>query len=70
MMKGLRIARMSKGLKQYEAADALGVKPSAYSHYENGIREPTMKTLIKMSEFFNVSIHYLVTGEEFHSRES
>ena len=69
-MLGLRKIRKAKGFKQYEAADALGIKHSAYSHYENGIREPTMKTLIKMSEFFNVSIHYLITGEEFHSRES
>ena len=69
-MKGLRRVRMSMGLKQYEAADALGIKHSAYSHYENGFREPTLSTLVKMSEFFNVSIHRLVTGEEFHSRES
>lgn len=64
-MKGLRIARMSKGMKQYEAADALGIKPSAYSHYENGIREPNLGTLVKISDFFGVSIDFLVRGEEF-----
>ena len=69
-MKGLRMVRMSKGLKQYEAADALGIKHSAYSHYENGFREPTLSTLEKMSEFFGVSIHYLVTGKEFQGPEA
>ena len=59
---------MSKGLKQYEAADALGIKRSAYSHYENNFREPGLSTLEKMSDFFNVSIHRLVTGEDFHPK--
>ena len=69
-MLGLRKIRKAKGFKQYEAADALGVGHSAYSHYENGIREPSLDTLVKMSEFFNVSIHRLVTGEEFKGSQS
>ena len=69
-MKGLRLARMSKGLKQYEAADALGVGHSAYSHYENGIREPSLNTLVKMSELFGVSIDRLITGEDFKDPKS
>jgi len=68
-MKGLRRVRMAKGIKQYEAADALGLKRSAYSHYENSFREPSLATLEKMSDFFGVSIHYLVTGEEFKNPE-
>jgi transcriptional regulator with XRE-family HTH domain len=69
-MLGLRKIRKAKGFKQYEAADALGIKHSAYSHYENGFREPTLSTLVKMSEFFGVSIHYLVTGEEFQPHDA
>ena len=68
-MKGLKKVRIEKGIKQYEAAEALGLKPSAYSHYENSFREPTLETLEKMSDFFGVSIHYLVTGKEFKNPE-
>ena len=68
-MKGLRTVRKAKGMKQSEVSRATGIKPSAYSHYENGVREPSLATLVKLSDFFGVSIHYLVTGEEFQAPE-
>ena len=64
-MTGLRKIRIEIGLIQCEAASALWIKPSAYSHYENGIREPNLGTLVKISDFFGVSIDFLVRGEEF-----
>ena len=69
-MKGLKTVRKARGLKQYEVASATGIKPSAYSHYENGIREPNLDTLVKLSDFLGVSIHYLVTGKEFQGPEA
>ena len=46
----------------------LNISREALSHYENGRREPSLGMLIKMSAYFNVSIHYLITGEEFSPR--
>ncbi|MDO5123788.1 MAG: helix-turn-helix transcriptional regulator [Eubacteriales bacterium] len=38
----------------------------AISYYENGLRCPNLEMLLKLSDYFNVSIHYLITGEEFN----
>lgn len=43
----------------------LNISREALSYYENGKREPSLDMLVKMSEYFGVSIHYLITGEEF-----
>lgn len=46
----------------------LNITREALSQYENGKREPGQKMLIRMSEYFDVSIHYLITGHEFHKK--
>ena len=64
-MKGLREIRKSRKLNQLKVALDLNISREALSHYENGKREPSLDMLLKMSEYFNVSINYLITGEEF-----
>ena len=44
------------------------ISREALSYYENGKREPSISMLIKMSEYFNVSIDDLITGKEFSER--
>ena len=46
----------------------LHITREALSHYENGRREPTLAMLVKMSEYFNVSIDYLITGKDFQKK--
>ena len=57
-----------KNLNQQEVALALNISREALSYYENGKREPSLKLLEAMSKFYNVSIHYLITGKEFNSQ--
>ncbi len=64
-MKGLKAIRKEKKLNQLKVALDLNISREALSHYENGKREPSLTLLLKMSEYFNVSINYLITGEEF-----
>lgn len=64
-MKGLREIRKKKGYSQLKVAMDLSISREALSFYENGKRSPDLQMLISMSEYFDVSIHYLVTGEEF-----
>ena len=64
-MIGLKQIRKMKKLNQQEVAIALNISREALSYYENGKREPSLKLLVNMSKFYNVSIHYLVTGKEF-----
>jgi len=67
-VKGLKIARRERNLNQLKVAMDLNISREALSHYENGKREPSLDTLNKMSEYFNVSIDFLINGEEFKKR--
>ena len=67
-MKGLKKIRKEKKYSQLKVAFALSISREALSHYENGKRSPDVDMLVKMSDYFDVSIHYLITGEEFKSK--
>ena len=67
-MKGLKIKKKKKNLNQQKVAIDLNISREALSHYENGKREPSLDMLIKMSDYFNVSIDFLITGKEFKKR--
>lgn len=64
-MKGLKEIRKEKKLNQLKVAMDLNISREALSHYENGKREPSLSLLLSMSEYYNVSINFLITGEEF-----
>ena len=64
-MKGLQQVRKARNLNQQMVAMDLNISRESLSHYENGKREPSLALLVEMSRYFNVSIHYLVTGKEF-----
>ena len=58
----LRDLRLNQGLSQKVIADYLGCSTVVYSRYETGSREPSMDTLMRLADYFNVSIDYL-TGK-------
>jgi len=64
-MKGQKTIRRERNLNQLKVALDLNISREALSHYENGKREPSLSMLNKMSEYFNVSIDYLINGKEF-----
>ena len=67
-MVGLKIIRKKHNLNQQKVAMDLNISREALSYYENGKREPSLALLVAMSEYFNVSINYLITGKEFQKR--
>ncbi len=67
-MKGLKAIRIKKKYSQLKVAFALNISREALSYYENGKRSPDIQMLRAMSEYFNVSIDYLINGEEFKKR--
>lgn len=67
-MKGLKFIRKQRNLNQQKVAIDLNISREALSHYENGKREPSLDMLVKMSEYFNVSIDFLIKGEDFIKR--
>ncbi len=66
-MKGLREIRRKKGYSQLKVAFDLNISREALSYYENGKRSPDLQMLRRMSEYFDVSIDYLINGVEFQA---
>ena len=52
--------RKERGLKQQEVADGLGISLRAYQYYERGEREPQVSVLIRMADYFDLSLDELV----------
>ena len=64
-MIGLKEIRKKKNLNQQKIALDLSISREAISYYENGKRSPSVEMLVILSNYFNVSIDYLITGKEF-----
>lgn len=54
-----------KGIKQAELAKAIDVTCQAISLWLLGKREPLMSSLIKLAEYFECTVDYLVGRKEF-----
>lgn len=64
-MIGLHEIRNNKGYSQLKVAMDLNISRETLSNYENGKRNPDLQTLVNLSKYFNKSIDYLITGQEF-----
>jgi|GEM_PF-2763388 len=61
----LRKIRRDNDVTQNRLAEYLGVKGAAIAKYENQEEAfPSIRTLIKIAEYFNVSIDWLLTGKQ------
>ncbi|MFT4600377.1 MAG: transcriptional regulator with XRE-family HTH domain [Arenicella sp.] len=56
----LKLLRKRKKVSQEEIAQDLGLTRSSYSGYENGVAEPNLQTLMKFSEYYNLSLDKLI----------
>ncbi len=56
----LRELREKLDLSQTDVAQALYISRQIYNFYENGRRSPKPDMLIKLADFYNVSIDYLL----------
>lgn len=62
----LRKLRRNADITQEELAEKLGVVGSAVGKYERVPNSyPSVEVLIKLSDFFSVSIDYLLKGKEY-----
>lgn len=64
MMLKLRELRKNCGLTMKELGAEIGVAESTISQYETGKRQPDYETLLKLGEFFGVSVGYLLGVED------
>lgn len=58
--KNLKLLRQEKELSQRELGNHLGVINQTVSFWETGAREPDLDTLIKIANYFNVTIDELL----------
>ena len=69
-MIGLKEIRKKKGYSQLKVAMDLSISREALSYYETGKRSPDLQMLVILSDYFDVSIDYLITGKEFISKRN
>lgn len=55
----LRACRKAKKKTQADAARDMGMTTRTYQRYENGEVEPTMTPLVKLADYYQVSLDYL-----------
>ena len=47
-------------LLQKDIASSVGLSLRAYQYYEKGQKEPTLSVLLRLADYFDVSLDYLV----------
>ncbi len=67
-MIGLKEIRRQKKLSQVKVSMDLNISREAISNYETGRRSPDIDMLVKMSDYFGISIDYLIRGEDFSKK--
>mgnify|MGYP000012569782 FL=1 len=63
MKDRIKAIRKYKNMKQAEFAQVLGIKPNTVTSYETGLRVPSDAVITSICREFNVSEHWLRTGE-------
>lgn len=61
----LKALRIEKGLKQRELAQALNTTQRKISYWESEKIEPDLAALWKLSEYFGVTVDFLIGKSEY-----
>lgn len=57
--------KKTRSLLQKDIANAIGITVRNYQRYEKNEAQPTLPVLLKLADFFNVSLDYLVGRTNF-----
>ena len=60
----LKTLRKKNKLKQSAVAEALHISQTSVSKYERGESEPDLEMVIKMSDFFGVTVDEFIHGNK------
>lgn len=64
MNNRIRELRRQRGITMRQLGEVVDLAESTISQYETGKREPDNETLLKISEYFGVTVGYLLGAEE------
>lgn len=59
MNEVLTVLRKENNLSQEQIAEKINVSQRAYAHYEKGDRQPNIETMIKLADYYKISLDYL-----------
>ena len=62
LSKNLRFKRKEIHLRQEDLSDMLSISRQAYSNYETGKRAPDLEILIKLCDFYHLSLDEMVNS--------
>jgi transcriptional regulator with XRE-family HTH domain len=68
MYERIRNLREDKDLKQEDLAKLLNCTQACYSHYESGKREPSFEKLVRIADYLDVSLDYLLCRDDFYEK--
>lgn len=60
MIENLKALREAAAVSQKQLAEAIGVSQQSINKYENHNIEPDIETLIRIADYFNTSVDYLI----------
>lgn len=60
MQNNLKLLRKNKGYTQIAVQMKTGIEQALLSKFENGERIPPTETLMRLADFYNVSIDYIL----------
>ena len=61
----LKELRIEKNISQSELGKLVHMSKMAISHWESGHSEPSIKQLIVLSKYFDVTVDYLIGNSDF-----
>lgn len=59
----IRFLRIQNSLKQSDMLDKVGITRTTWSSYENEVSQPDIDGILKIADFFNVSVEALLTTD-------
>lgn len=57
--ENLRVLRARKNIRQEDVAKGIGTTTANISRYEQGLQEPSLATIVKLADFFGVTVDSL-----------
>ena len=67
--QNLLALRKERGIGQVELAKAIGVSKGIISLWENGLREPSLESLVSLALFFDISTDELIGYEKIKAKK-
>ena len=64
MKNNLKKLRQRKGITQVSVQMQTGIEQALLSKFENGERVPPTETLMRLADFYNVSMDYIMCRTE------